>query len=58
MAKIITFFKWTNATEELQRNLVTTYYLGFQIVYDGPMGYITFPLLILAKNLSLYIAEM
>ena len=45
-------------TEELQCNLVTTYYLGFQIVSDAPMGYITYPLLILAKNLNLYIAEM
>lgn len=58
MAKIITYFKWTNVTEELQCNLVTTYYLGFQIVSDVPVGYITFPLLILAKNLNLYIAEI
>ena len=42
-------------TEELQCNLVKTYYLGFQIVSDAPMGYITFLLLILAKNLNLYI---
>ena len=55
MAKIITYFKWTNMTEELQCNLVTTYYLGFQIVSDVPVGYITFLLLILAKNLNLYI---
>ena len=58
MAKIITYFKWTNVTEELQGNLVTTYYLGFQIVSDVPVGYITFLLLILAKNLNLYIAEI
>lgn len=59
MAKIITYFKWTNVTEELQCNLVTTYYLnGFQIVSDVPVGYITFLLLILAKNLNLYIAEI
>ena len=50
--------KWTNVTEELQCNLVTTYYLGFQIVSDVPVGYITFLLLILAKNLNLYIAEI
>ena len=42
MAKIITCFKWTNMTEELQCSLVTTYYLGFQIVSDAPMGYIIF----------------
>ena len=42
MAKIITYFKWTNMTEELQCSLVTTYYLGFQIVSDAPMGYIIF----------------
>ena len=58
MAKIITYFKWTNVTEELQCNLVTTYFLGFQIVSDVPVGYITFLLLILAKNLNLYIAEI
>ena len=58
MAKIITYFKWTNVTEELQCNLVTTYYLGLQIVSDVPVGYITFLLLILAKNLNLYIAEI
>lgn len=58
MAKIITYFKWTNVTEELQCNLVTTYYLGFQIVSDVPVGDITFLLLILAKNLNLYIAEI
>ena len=58
MAKIITYFKWTNVTEELQCNLVTTYYLGFQIVSDVPVGYITFLLLILAKNLNLCIAEI
>ena len=58
MAKIIAYFKWTNMTEELQCNLVTTYYLGFQIVSDVPVGYITFLLLILAKNLNLYIAEI
>lgn len=58
MAKIITYFKWTNVTEELQCNLVTTYYLGFQIVSDVLVGYITFLLLILAKNLNLYIAEI
>ena len=58
MAKIITYFKWTNVTEELQCNLVTTYYLGFQIVSDVPVGYITFLLLILAKNLNLYMAEI
>ena len=45
-------------TEELQCNVVTTYFLGFQIVSDAPMGYITFPLLILAKNLNLYVAEI
>ena len=55
MAKIIPYFKWTTMTEELQCNLVKTYYLGFQIVSDAPMGYITFLLLILAKNLNLYI---
>ena len=58
MAKIIAYFKWTNMTEELQCNLVTTFYLGFQIVCDVPVGYITFLLLILAKNLNLYIAEI
>ena len=58
MAKIITYFKWTNMTEELQCNLVTIYDLGFQIVSDALIGYITFLLLILAKNLNLYIAEM
>lgn len=58
MAKIITYFKWTNVTEELQCNLVTTYFFGFQIVSDVPVGYITFLLLILAKNLNLYIAEI
>ena len=58
MAKIITYFKWTNVTEELQCNLVTTYYLGFQIASDVPVGYITFLLLILAKNLNLYMAEI
>ena len=58
MAKIIAYFKWTNVTEELQCNLLTTYYLGFQIVSDVPVGYITFLLLILAKNLNLYIAEI
>ena len=58
MAKIITYFKWTNVTEELQCKLVTTYFLGFQIVSDVPVGYITFLLLILAKNLNLYIAEI
>lgn len=58
MAKIIAYFKWTNMTEEVQCNLVTTYYLGFLIVSDAPMGYVTSPLLILAKNLNLYIAEM
>ena len=54
MAKIITYFKWTNMTEELQCNLVTTFYLGFQIVSDVPVAYITFLLLILAK-ISIYI---
>lgn len=58
MAKIITYFKWTNITEELQCRLVTTYDLGFQIVSDAPMGYITFLRLILAKTVNLYIAEM
>lgn len=58
MAKIITCFKWTNMTEELQCNLVTTYYLGCQIVSDAPMSYSTFLLLILAKNLNLYVAEI
>ena len=58
MAKIITYFRWTNMTVKLQFNLVTTYYLGFQIVSDVPVGYITFLLLILAKNLNLYIAEI
>ena len=58
MAKNITYFKWTNTTEELQCNLVTTYYLGFQIVSDAPMGYITFLLLILTKHLNLYIAKI
>ena len=58
MAKIITYFKWTNMTEELQCNLVTTYYLGFQIVSDAPMGLHYLLLLILAKNLNLYIAVM
>ena len=58
MAKIILYFKWTNMTEELQCNLVTTFYLGFQIVSDVPVAYITFLLLILAKNLNLYIAEI
>ena len=58
MAKIITYLKWTNMTEELQCNLVTTYYLGVQIVSDAPMSYFTFLLLILAENLNLYVAEM
>ena len=42
MAKIIAYFNWTNMTEELPCSLVTSYYLGFQIVSDAPIGYFIF----------------